>query len=138
MADSGYIKGGTGILYWLVTAPSTYKPIACLTSNSMAYAVEMLEKVNMCNAGVPTKTAGDVTATLNIEGEVVISTTDVKSLTDLETLFEAKAEVNFKLMRGERVLTFKGLITDLSDSFTAGEDATFSATIQVNGDVTSA
>ena len=129
-----YIAGATGILYYL-TAPATYKPVACLTSTSMAYAVEVLEKVNMCNAGVPAKTAGNVTATLSIEGEVIATSADVKSLSDLETLMETKAAVEFKLMRGTRSLTFTGLITELSDTFQAGEDATFSATIEVNGDV---
>ena len=127
MAET-YIAGHTGVLsYWDTSA---YKPIACLTSTSLARTLQVIEKVNMCTAGEVVKTGDTVERTLSIEGEVVDGGTDA-SLDELEAIVKAKADKTFKLGRGASYYYFTGLVTELSDNFQAGEDATFSATIQL-------
>lgn len=125
MAET-YIAGHTGVLsYWDVSA---YKPVACLTSTSLSRTLEVKEKVNMCTEGEIVKTAGAVERSLSIEGEVVVEAGKA-SLTELETIIKAGTEKTFKLGRGASFYYFTGLLTDLSDNFQAGEDATFSATL---------
>lgn len=124
--EETYIAGHTGVLsYWDVSA---YKPIACLTSTSLSRTLEVKEKVNMCTAGEIVKTAGAVERSLSIEGEVVVEAGKA-SLTELEAIIKAGTEKTFKLGRGASFYYFTGLLTDLSDNFQAGEDATFSATL---------
>lgn len=67
------IKGENGILYIYVT--SAYKPIACLTSQSLATSLSVIESNTKCNPGVTTKTAGMFNYTIDAEGEYIDTTT---------------------------------------------------------------
>ena len=56
MAD--FIKGDSLILY--VWDSSAYRPIACLTSNSIAQTRNIIESQTKCDPGVIKKTSGSL------------------------------------------------------------------------------
>lgn len=141
MAGEVNIKGSEGTLsYWDGTA---YKPVVCLTSSSVQKTMNMLDKVNMCTDGETVQSPNGITRSVGIEGEA-IDTTDLggqsakASLQELDDLQETQNDTgvptDFRLSRGPLGYRyFPGFITDLSDSFDAGQDATFSATLSVKG-----
>src|SRR5690625_2025859 len=143
MAGEKNISGDLGNLaYWDGDA---YAPIVCLTSSSMSSTLEMLEKVNMCNPGKTVRSPGNLTRSVAIEGEV-IDTSDlggpdlkasIDELFDLQKeMQDTKEPVTFRLSRGPLGYKyFDGFIEDLDDNYQAGEDATFSATLTVESDV---
>ncbi|MVZ65040.1 hypothetical protein GQF61_04195 [Sphingobacterium sp. DK4209] len=144
MAGEVYIKGDTGTLaYWDGDA---YKPVVCLTSSSHELTMNTVEKVNMCNAGKTIQSPQSISESVQIEGEV-IDTTAVGGVTPGVTVGElkalARAQVtagvgdDFRLNRGpEGFIYFKALLSNVSDSYQAGEDATFSATLTITNDPT--
>lgn len=128
-----YTKGSTGILS-VNTTGATYLPIVCLTSTSLSTAIELLEKISMCNSGIPEKMGSKVTSTLQCEAFVTTGDTN-QEYGDVMTLFNSKAKKKFKLAGRGADLSFNGLITSISDSYSASDDATFSFTIQVDWNV---
>lgn len=138
MADK-HIEGHEGTL--AVSVGNAWKPVGCLTSTSYSATMNMLEKVNMCTAGQVVQTPSNITRSVQVEGEV-IDTTSVggagieQSLDELYELQEAQAmskvPANWRLSRGPLGYKyFEGFISDVSDTFQAGEDATFSASLTV-------
>lgn len=144
MAGEVYIKGDIGTLaYWDGDA---YKPVVCLTSSSHELVMNTTEKVNMCNAGRTIQSPQSISETVNIEGEV-IDTTEVGGVSPGVTVGElkslARAQVTsgtgdlFRLNRGpEGYIYFTALLSNVSDAYNAGEDATFSATLTITDDPT--
>lgn len=141
MAGEKNIAGDLGNL--AAYEGTAYKPVVCLTSSSMTSTMEMLEKVNMCNPGTVVNSPGRITQSVQIEGEV-IDTTDVgggsgkasfdELLTMQATMQTSKTPVVFRLSRGPLGFKyFSGYLSDISDNYSAGEDATFSATLTVEG-----
>jgi predicted secreted protein len=136
------IKGEVGILY--VADGGTYRPVACLTSNSLSTAVSVIESNTKCNPGVTKKQAGMFSYTLEAEGEYIDTTSvggdDTKASHDY--LFElqlAKDLITWKLVTGVTGATYYGsaLISDLSLDMGSGDDlATFSLTLDGDGEVT--
>jgi predicted secreted protein len=135
------IKGEVGILY--VHDGADYRPVACLTSNSLSTAVSVIESNTKCNPGVTKKQAGMFSYTLEAEGEYIDTTSvggdDTKASHDY--LFElqlAKDLITWKLVTGVTGATYYGsaLISDLSLEQGAGDElSTFSLTLDGDGEV---
>ena len=135
------IKGEVGILY--VADGSSYKPVACLTSNSLSTAVSVIESNTKCNPGITKKQAGMFSYTLEAEGEY-IDTTSVggdSTKASHDHLFElqlAKTIITWKLVTGVTGAVYYGsaLISDLSLDMGSGDDlATFSLTLDGDGEI---
>lgn len=132
------IKGEVGILY--VADGASYKPVACLTSNSLSTAVSVIESNTKCNPGVTKIQGGIYSYTLDAEGEYIDTTSiggDTAKISHdfLVDLQLAKELVVWKLVTGVTGATYYGnaLIADLSLDMGSGDDlATFSLTL--NGD----
>lgn len=132
------IKGEVGILY--VHDGTAYRPVACLTSNSLSTAVSVIESNTKCDPGVTKVQAGIYSYTLDAEGEYIDTTSvggdDTKASHDyLFDLQLAKALITWKLVTGVTGAVYYGsaLISDLSLDMGSGDDlATFSVTL--NGD----
>ena len=127
------VKGHTGLLSVYVT--SAYKPIVCLTSTSMSSVLRLIEKVNYCTAGETVQTIDGIDRTVSFDAEVMTldGSTDA-SLSEIMAL--QGAEQTFKLEgRGSAPQYFAAVISNLDDSYAAGEDATFSGTLTINGDI---
>lgn len=135
------IKGEVGILY--VHDSEIYRPVACLTSNSLSTAVSVIESNTKCNPGVTKKQAGMFSYTLEAEGEYIDTTSvggdDTKASHDyLFDLQLAKTMITWKLVTGVTGATYYGsaLISDLSLDMGSGDDlATFSLTLDGDGEV---
>ena len=70
MAD--FLKGEGAILY--VYDGSAYRPIACLTSNSLATALSVIETQTKCDPGQTIKGAGSFSYTIDAEGNYIDTT----------------------------------------------------------------
>lgn len=135
------IKGEVGILY--VVDGSSYKPVACLTSNSLSTAVSVIESNTKCNPGVTKIQGGIYSYTLEAEGEYIDTTSEggdsTKASHDyLVQLQLTKELVTWKLVTGVTGATYYGnaLIADLSLDMGSGDDlATFSLTLNGDGEI---
>ena len=136
------IKGEKGIIY--IYTGAAYKPVACLTSNSLNTTVSMIESQTKCFPGVVKKTAGTFSYTIDAEGEYIDTTsvggdTTKQSHDALFLLQQAKSLVEWKLDTDITNATStkyygSGYLTDLSATFGSGDDVTtFSATIDGDG-----
>lgn len=138
------INGDKGIIY--IWDTSAYKPIACLTSNSLNSTLEVIESKTKCAPGVTTKTAGSFNYTIDAEGEYIDTTSvggdDAKVSHDaLLVLQIAKTLVTWKLdteVGNADSIKYYGTayITDLGATFPVAEVTTFSATLSGNGAIT--
>jgi len=135
------IKGENGILYIYAT---TWKPIACLTSNSLNTTVGVIESQTKCDPGVVKKQAGTFSYTIDAEGEYIDTTsvggdTAKVSHDALLALQMAKTLVTWKLdtdVTDATSIKYYGdaYITDLSDTAGSGDEVTtFSATLDGDG-----
>ena len=131
MAETN-VKGHTGLLSVYVT--SAYKPIVCLTSTSMSSVLRLIEKVNYCTAGETIKTVDGIDRTVSFDAEIVTGHATGSSYAELVGM--QGSEQTFKIEgRGSSAQYFNAVISNLDDSFAAGEDATFSGTLTINGDI---
>jgi len=141
---SEFILGETAIVYVYDADASAYKPVACLTGNSLNTSLEVIETQTKCQAGTVVKGAGSFSYSLDMEGNY-IDTTSAGGLT-------ARASHDYLLIkqRAKEVVTWKldtgladnpayygtAIISDLSADFPAGNEfATFSATFDGSGDI---
>lgn len=139
------IAGHEGTL--AVAIGNAWKPVGCLTSTSYSATTNMLEKVNMCTQGEVVQTPSGLTRSLQVEAEAVDTTavggiTIEQSLEELrelqEDLIVSKVPAKWRLSRGPNGdKFFEGFISELSDNFQAGEDATFSFNLTVQSKPTS-
>jgi hypothetical protein len=135
------IKGEVGILY--VVDGSAYKPVACLTSNSLSTAVSVIESNTKCNPGVTKVQGGIYSYSLDAEGEYIDTTSEGGDTTKvshdyLVQLQLTKELVTWKLSTGVTGATYYGnaLISDLSLDMGSGDDlATFSLTLNGDGEI---
>lgn len=136
------ILGEKGILY--IYTGAAYKPVACLTSNSLNTTVSMIESQTKCFPGVVKKTAGTFSYSIDAEGEYIDTTTvggdTAKQSHDaLFLLQQAKTLVGWKIDTNISDATSvkyygNGYLTDLSATFGSGDElSTFSATIDGDG-----
>ena len=135
------IKGEVGIVF--IWDGAAYRPIACLTSNSLSSALSVIESNTKCDPGVVIKNAGQFSYTISMDGEYIDTTsvggdTTKASHDYLFDLQRAKTPVVFKLDTGLADTTYYGnaLISDLDLTQPAGDEvSTFSATFEGSGDI---
>jgi len=139
MANETKIQGD--VLTLSVYDTSAYKPIACITSNSLNSSAEIIETKTKCDPGVIGKEYGSVNKSIDVDGEY-IDTTSVGGETTLAShdwLMEkqdSKTKVVIRIATGLTDDTNRygtAIISDLSLSGPAGEIATFTATLEVDG-----
>lgn len=135
-----FIKGDDLVLY--VHDGTAYRPIACLTSNTLSETTNIIESQTKCEPGVIAKDVGSRTYELSAEGRY-IDTTSVGAEVDkashdyLRTRQSEK--LNWRMSTGLTDTTFYygvAIISELSNENPAGDDlANFSATFSGDGDI---
>jgi len=140
-----FIKGDVLILS--IHDGSAYRPLACLTSNSLSESMGVIETVTKCDPGVTQKEAGTYSYDISAEGEY-IDTTSVGGETTkashdyLHSIFAGGAPVIWKMSTGiadTDAYYGTGYVTELSaDAPTGDEFATFSMTISGDGSIVTA
>tara|TARA_R110000803_G_scaffold63443_1_gene124110 strand:- start:7262 stop:7708 length:447 start_codon:yes stop_codon:yes gene_type:complete len=141
---STFIKGDTLILYVYDTTLVAYEPIACLTSNSLAQTLNVIESQTKCDPGLIEKTAGSTSYEWSFEGQYIDTSSVGAVVTSashdtLMTKYQAKSVITWKVDTGLADTASyygTGLISDLSLDASAGDEiATFSGTISGIGTV---
>ena len=139
---SNFIKGDNIILY--VHDGSIYRPIACLTSNSLSQDVNVIESQTKCDPGVVIKDPGSMTYEITFEGNYIDTTSVGAEVTKashdyIKTLLEAAGENTWKMSTGLADTTDyygTGIFSNLSLDASAGDElATFSGTIAGSGSI---
>jgi predicted secreted protein len=139
---STFIKGEVCILS--IHNGTTYKPVACLTSNSLATDLSVIESMTKCDPGVAIKQPGMFTYSVSAEGQYIDTTTvggdtTKKSHDDLLLQQLNQPLANFKIdtnvLNPQSVKYFgRAIISSLSADFGSGDDlATFSLTLDGSG-----
>jgi hypothetical protein len=139
MAGETKIQGDVLILSAYDT--SAYKPIACITSNDLSSSAEIIETKTKCDPGVVGKEYGAVNKSISVEGEYIDSTsaggeTTLASHDWLVVKQDAKTKVVVQIATGLADVPNRWgtvIISDLALTGAAGEVATFSATLEVDG-----
>lgn len=137
------IKGENGILY-IWDGTSAYKPVACLTSNSLNTTVATIESRTKCDPGVVIKSAGLFAYTIDAEGEYIDTTSvggdDTKDSHDaLLALQQARELITWKLdtnITDATSIKYYGqaLIIDLKLTQGSGDEvSTFTASLDGSG-----
>lgn len=137
MADK--IKGEGLILY--IHDGALYRPVSCLTSNSLNTELAVIESQTKCAPGVVEKQAGALSYTIEADAQLIDTTSvggdDTKASHDyLLTVQQSKANVNWKMDSGTTGLVYYGvgLITSLGLEAPAGDEfASFTLTIDGSG-----
>lgn len=140
------VKGENGILYIQVFDIPPFKPVACLTSNSLKTTLSIIESKTKCFPGTIKKSPGMIDNSIDCEGEYIDTTsvggdTAKKSHDALFLLQQSKTYITWKidtdiLNVNSAKYYGNGFISDLSAAFGSGDDlTTFSATIAVNGNI---
>jgi len=119
---------------------AAYRPVACLTSNSLSETTNVLESVTKCNPGETLKTKGTRSYNISAEGEYIDTTsaggqTTLASHDYLKTLADA-GNINWRMATGLADNPFyygEAIITDLGLTAPANEITTFSATLEGSG-----
>ena len=133
------IKGEIGILY--LHDGTLYRPVSCLTSNSLSSAVSIIESQTKCFPGVVKKQAGVFSYTIDAEGEYIDTTSVGGETTKASHDFllakqMAKTLANWKLDTGVTGAIYYGsaILSDLSlDQGSGDEISTFSVTLDGDG-----
>lgn len=134
------IKGEGLILY--VWDSSIYRPIACLTSNSLSETRNIIESQTKCDPGLIIKASGSYTYELSLEGEYIDTTSAGAEVTKashdyLHGLIGSGATITWKMDTGlaDTVAYYgTGIFSDLSLDAPAGDEfATFSGTVSGSG-----
>ncbi len=136
------IKGELAVLY--IHDGSIYRPIACLTSNSISITREVIETQTKCDPGVTIKNGGSMSYEIPFEG-LYIDTTSVGA-----EVTKASHDYLLTVLQGNTTTTWKmdtgltdtaayygtGILTGLEGVFAAGnENSTFSGTLSGSGDI---
>lgn len=138
MAGETIIHGKLGILsIWDTDA---YKPVACLTSNSLATALSVIESNTKCDPGNTVRIADQFSYDISADGEY-IDTTSVggdSAKASHDWLLEkqmAKTNVTWQLDSGLADTTYYGtaIISDLNLDQPSDALSTFSATLSGSG-----
>ena len=136
-----FIKGDLIILS--VHDGSVYRPVACLTSNSLQQTRNIIEAQTKCNPGVTIKGAGSMDYSIEAEGNY-IDTTSVGGSTTLASHDWLKAngmdngaELTWRMATGLADTAYyygTGFLSDLGMEAPAGDEfTTFSATLSGSG-----
>jgi predicted secreted protein len=138
-----FIKGDSLVLsVWDGTA---YRPVACLTANSLSQTRGIIETQTKCDPGLTQRAAGVLSYELSAEGNYVDSVSaggeheGSASHDYLKTLMEAGNLVTWRLSTGLVDVPFyygDAIITELSaDAPTGDSFATFSMTLSGSDDI---
>lgn len=128
---------------WDATA-TAYLPIGCLISNEVSASTNVIEATDKCNPGVVSVDYGTNTYELSLEGYYVDSTSvtgdgTIASHDYLFALFQAKTKIDIKIDTGiADTAAYYGtcIISEAPFTFPSGDEfATFSATLRVDGDL---
>lgn len=135
-----FIKGDTIILY--VYDGAAYKPLACLTSNSLSQTRNIIESQTKCNPGLVLKDAGSLTYEITFEGNYIDTTSTGASTTlashdTIKSLLELGSSYDWKMDTGladNAAYYGTGVFSDLTLDASAGDElATFSGTLSGSG-----
>ena len=140
MANETIIKGYDGILY--VWDTSAYKPIACLTSNTLNTTLSIIETNTKCDPGNTVRTADTFSYELPCEGEYMDTTSaggdSAKASHDWLLVKQmAKTNITWKLDSGLADTTYYGtaIIQNLGLVMPGTGNTTFSATLSGTGTI---
>lgn len=137
------IKGDAVIFSVWDDTGSAYRPVACLTSNSLTQTTTVNESQTKCNPGETTKSKGSRSYSVGLEGEY-IDTTSVGGETALAShdflmdLSEAPENIFWRMSTGLADTPFyygESIMSDLALTAPAGEDATFTGTLEGTGGI---
>lgn len=138
MAGEIKIHGKEGLLS--VYDGAAYRPVACLTSNSLATALSVLESATKCNPGVIERVADQFSYDVSADGEYIDTTSvggdTAKASHDwLLSKQMAKENIVWRLDSGLADTTYYGtaILTDLNLDQSATEISTFSVTLSGTG-----
>lgn len=134
-----------GDVLTLAVYDSAWKPIACITSNDLSSEAEIIETKTKCDPGVVGKEYGAVNKSISIDGEYIDTTSaggeTTKASHDwLEIKQVAKTKIEVRISTGltdvpEQFGT--AIISSLALTGPAGEVSTFTATLDIDGALTS-
>lgn len=138
MAGETIIHGKIGILS--IWDTSAYKPVACLTSNSLSTALSVIESNTKCDPGNTVRNADQFSYELSADGEY-IDTTSVGGETTkashdwLLVKQMAATDVVWKLDSGLADTIYYGtaIISDLNLDQPSDANSTFSANLSGSG-----
>jgi len=135
---SNFIKGENLILY--IHDGSIYRPIACLTSNSLSQTLNIIESQTKCDPGVVIKDAGTMSYEISAEGQYIDTTSVGAQVTKAshDYLYTVMGTtVTWKMDSGlTTMVAYYGsaVVGDLSLDAAAGDEmATFSCTLAGSG-----
>ena len=140
MANEALIKGEDGLIS--VWDGAAYRPVACITSNSISSAVSVIESNTKCDPGNTVRIADKFSYDISLDGEYV-DTTSVGGETTLAShdwLFnqqQTSPTIDWKLDTGlaDTIYYGTGVITDLNLDQPAEGLSTFSATLSGSGGI---
>lgn len=144
MANETLIKGDSIVLY--VHDGAAYRPIACLTSNSLAQTRGVIETQTKCDPGNTIKGAGSMSYNISAEGLYIDTTSVGEEVTKashdyLKTIMDAGTSVTWKMDTGlTDTPEYFGtaILSDLQASFPTGDEwANFSVTLEGSGAIVS-
>lgn len=150
MADRLY--PGKNLILSIYNGIDAFEPLACLTSNSMAETMSMLESTTKCDNGKRKILPDTYSANHSFEGELIDTTTSggntaKTSWDSLKARFRNGEELLWKLHtvswnnQDPPVATDdgfikeygRGYVSDLEITGAVGEFITFSGTLEING-----
>lgn len=138
MAGEAIIHGKVGILsIWDTTA---YKPVACLTSNSLATSLSVIESNTKCDPGNTVRNPDQFSYDISADGEYIDTTSvggdTAKASHDwLLAKQMAKTNVIWKLDTGLADTDYYGtaILSDLNLDQPSDANSTFSVTLSGSG-----
>ena len=139
---STFIKGDVNILY--VHDDTIWRPVACLTANSLSQTRNIIESQTKCEPGVVQKDSGSLAYEISAEGKYIDTTSVGSEITKashdyLFGLMNAGTSFYWKLDTGLTDTTAyygTAILGDLSWDAAAGDEhATFSATLAGSGSI---
>jgi hypothetical protein len=132
------IKGEDLILY--VHDDVAYRPLACLTQNSLSETTNIIESQTKCDPGVVTRDFGTSSYEISCEGEYIDTTSvtgDTSSASHDYLRTIQRQKVTWRMDTGLTDTPYYygvGIISELSLEAPAGDElSTFSATITGDG-----
>lgn len=140
MAGESIIHGNEGILSVWDAAATAYKPVACLTSNSLSTSLSVIESNTKCDPGNTVRRADQFSYEISADGEYIDTTSvggdSAKASHDwLLELQMAKTNVDWKLDTGLADTVYYGsaILGDLNLDQPSDANSTFSASLSGSG-----
>ena len=136
---STFIKGDAVILSIWDSSASEYKPIGCLTQNSLSFTRNVIEAQTKCDPGLIKRSAGSTSSEIPFEA-IYIKTDTTKTNFDAMLGFinvAAGTTQDWKMLSDQITpVAYYGtaVLSDLEISAAAGDEfATYSGTLQNSG-----